>query len=170
MGKICEFTCPACQSSWTINIGHGLRHATLENVCKAFPAEIQQKIKETAAEEHLPLFEFNYRAALCPQCKAVISVPVIRFLQTGKSYIGVCPECGNSEDCKPQPSDPGCGSQHCGGSDSTATNGDDCDCGDPQPNEPDHTAPLSIIDDDMACLCPHCEKTQLSVQDIGNWD
>lgn len=140
MGKVCEFTCPACQSSWTINIGHGLRHATLENVCKAFPADIQQKIKETAAEEHLPLFEFNYHAALCPQCKAVVSVPVIRFLQTGKSYIGVCPECGNS------------------------------DCGDPQPNEPDHTAPLSIIHDDMACLCPHCEKMQLSVQEIGNWD
>ena len=96
MGKIREFTCPSCQKSWRINVGHGLRHATLENVIQAFPPEIQQKIKETAAKEQLPLFEFHYSAALCAQCQAVVSVPVIRFLQTGKQYTGVCPDCGSA--------------------------------------------------------------------------
>lgn len=150
MGKIRKFACPACQSSWTINIGHGLRHATLENVLKSFPADIQQKIKETATEEQLPLFEFNYCAALCPQCKTVVSVPVIRFLQTSKSHIGICPDCG-----VPSLDNPNCRSS--GGNNPDC---DDSNCGEP----------VFIIPDDTACLCPHCEKAQLSIQDIGSWD
>ncbi len=163
MGKIREFTCPSCQKSWRINVGHGLRHATLENVIQAFPPEIQQKIKETAAKEQLPLFEFHYSAALCAQCQAVVSVPVIRFLQTGKQYTGVCPDCGSANSASLNDDlngDSNSGIPNCSNQDRTAPNAGHQDC----------ESPVCITPDDTACLCPHCGKAQLSVQDTGNWD
>ena len=43
MGKICEYTCPSCNTIWSIHIGHGMEHAILENILDVFPTEIQKK-------------------------------------------------------------------------------------------------------------------------------
>ncbi len=41
-----------------------------------------------------PLFLFNYRLAVCPECKDIVAVPFLRFLETGWEYVSPCPKCG----------------------------------------------------------------------------
>lgn len=96
MGRISEFTCPSCNVSWKVRLGHGIGHAALENVLDIFPADIQRKILADTEEEQIPLFEFNYRAAVCEQCKKIVSVPSIYLHQKGYVYTGACTECGNA--------------------------------------------------------------------------
>ena len=44
MGRINRFLCPSCRMTWQIQLGHGFRHALLENVLEAFPEDIREKI------------------------------------------------------------------------------------------------------------------------------
>lgn len=100
MGRINRFLCPSCRKTWQIQLGHGFRHALLENVLGAFPADIQEQILADVKGESFPSFEFQYRAAVCPKCQQVIAVPVIYLHQSGHIYSPACPDCGTSVQIK----------------------------------------------------------------------
>ena len=87
MGRVNRFICPSCKMTWQIQLGHGFCHARLENVLDAFPAAF-------------PSFEFQYKAAVCPKCRQVLSVPVIHLHQSGNTYAPACPDCGISVQIK----------------------------------------------------------------------
>lgn len=96
MGTIREFKCPSCYGTWRLRLGHGVMHGTLEHVLKAFPSDIQLKIFEDTKGDPAPLFNFNYRAAVCSECQDVVAVPVIYLHKTKHSYSSGCPECGST--------------------------------------------------------------------------
>ncbi len=96
MGRINEFTCSSCNTTWQVRLGHGLGHAMLESVLEEFSEENQQKILEDTEGEEFPSFEFQFRTAICQRCKNVVAVPVITLLQSGQTYFNGCPDCGNS--------------------------------------------------------------------------
>lgn len=96
MGKISGFVCPSCHKSWEVQLGHGMGHAALESVLDEFPPDIRQKILADTGGEPYPAFEFNYFPAVCWQCQNIVAVPVIYLHQTGQTYTGACPDCGNS--------------------------------------------------------------------------
>ena len=98
MGKICEYTCPSCNTIWSIHIGHGMEHAILENILDVFPTEVQKKIISDTKEEQFPYFEFNYYPAVCHECQNIVSVPVIHLYKSGHTYSSVCPDCGKPVD------------------------------------------------------------------------
>ena len=96
MGIIQKFECPSCGTSWEVFLGHGMGHALIEDVLNVFPADIQEKILADTREEQFPSFEFNYRPAVCWQCRKVVSVPVTYLHQSGHTYSPDCPDCGAS--------------------------------------------------------------------------
>lgn len=96
MGRVSEFVCPSCHTSWEIQLGHGMGHAALENVLNEFPSDICQKVLSDTERERNPVFEFNYCPAVCWQCRKVVAVPVIYLHQSGQTYTAVCPDCGSS--------------------------------------------------------------------------
>ena len=100
MDRVNRFICPSCKMTWQIQLGHGFCHARLENVLDAFPADIQEKILADTKGEAFPSFEFQYKAAVCPKCRQVLSVPVIHLHQSGNTYAPACPDCGISVQIK----------------------------------------------------------------------
>lgn len=95
MGIIQEFKCSSCHEIWKLRTGHGRMHATLKQVLKAFSPDIQKRILANINHEEEPLFHFNYCVAVCPKCKQLITVPVLTFFETGRTYISRCPNCNN---------------------------------------------------------------------------
>lgn len=93
MGRISKFTCPVCNRSWQLRLGHGIGHAVLESVLGVFPMDIQQKILADTQGEQIPSFEFNYRPAICGRCEKVVSIPSIYLQQRGDVYSAKCPDC-----------------------------------------------------------------------------
>ncbi|MEY8377447.1 Trm112 family protein [Lachnospiraceae bacterium 56-18] len=112
MGRINRFVCPSCNASWQIALGHGIGHAVLEDVLELFPAEIRRNILCDTAGEQISSFEFNYRPAICQQCKKMVPVPVIYFPMSGKTYSSSCPDCNGSLTLQPEKAElicPRCG-------------------------------------------------------------
>ena len=93
MGVIREFRCPSCEKTWKLSTGHGMRHGMLGRVMEAFPQDIQRKIVEDVGKS-LPLFTFNYEAAVCGQCRELVALPVLQLMDSGHTYRGRCPRCG----------------------------------------------------------------------------
>lgn len=104
MGTVKEFKCPTCYGTWRLRVGHGMMHGSLKHVLETFPADIQQKILADIKGEQAPFFNFNYRAAECPQCQAIVAVPVIYLHETKQTYSSGCPECGNMPSMLPEDS------------------------------------------------------------------
>ena len=94
MGLIKEFRCPSCRKEWKISTGHGRNHATLKRVLGAFPSDTRQRILTDVKKDSEPLFLFQYHTAVCHPCRSLVSVPVLRFLETGQTFKGKCPVCG----------------------------------------------------------------------------
>ena len=94
MGKTLELTCPSCNEEWQLRTGHGLAHATLENVLGAFPKEVQEKILSDTASERFPAFDFQYRPAICATCRKPVAAAEITLHATGATYMAPCPDCG----------------------------------------------------------------------------
>lgn len=94
MGVIRQYRCPSCQKEWQLLVGHGIKHGVFGRVMEAFSEDIQKKIVEEVDAGQLPLFHFNYQAALCRQCGTIGAVPVLKVIESGKSYVGSCPHCG----------------------------------------------------------------------------
>ncbi|MCI8662466.1 MAG: hypothetical protein HFG69_04265 [Hungatella sp.] len=94
MGVIRRLTCPSCQKEWQLRLGHGMRHGVLGRVMEVFSEDIQREIAADVNTEQLSLFHFNYRTALCRKCRSVEAVPVLHLMESGRSYIGICPVCG----------------------------------------------------------------------------
>ncbi len=72
---------------------------------------MQDKIRTDLKGEDAPLFDFNYRMAACPQCRAVVAVPILRLLETGQSYTSGCPKCGGRTQLLDETDPPVC--PHC---------------------------------------------------------
>ncbi|MDE6972427.1 MAG: hypothetical protein K2P38_04895 [Lachnospiraceae bacterium] len=94
MGVIVDISCRSCQADWQCMTGCGLMHGTLEHVADLFPDEMKQEILEYGKQAEIPLFDFGYRLAVCPDCGGMVSVPVARMLETYQAYVGPCPDCG----------------------------------------------------------------------------
>ncbi len=94
MGIMKEIRCPSCHRDWKAAVGHGRMHGKLDRAVEAFPEELQRKIRMDAGLGDEPLFLFNYRLAVCPECKDIVAVPFLRFLETGWEYVSPCPKCG----------------------------------------------------------------------------
>ncbi|MCI9569721.1 MAG: hypothetical protein HFG14_07465 [Lachnospiraceae bacterium] len=94
MGVIRQFQCPSCKETWEICVGHGMKHGVLGRVMGEFPENTRQKIAEDVQGGDLPLFHFQYQAVSCGHCRDVVAIPVLRLLDSGRLYVGKCPECG----------------------------------------------------------------------------
>ncbi len=94
MGAIVKISCMSCDSQWTRQTGCGILHGTLSAVKGFFPERTRQKLDAYEADTELPMFDFGYRLAVCEGCGEVVSVPVIKLLDKGKEYTGVCEKCG----------------------------------------------------------------------------
>ena len=94
MGVIRQLKCPSCHKEWQLCLGHGMRHGVLGRAMEAFSEDLQKKIVEEAQGGQLPLFHFNYKAAVCGRCRRVVAVPVLRLIETGQVFVGECPDCG----------------------------------------------------------------------------
>ncbi|MCI8924814.1 MAG: hypothetical protein HFI45_12610 [Lachnospiraceae bacterium] len=94
MGVIVDISCRSCRADWQCMTGCGLMHGTLEHVADLFPDEMKQEILEYGKQAEIPLFDFGYRLAVCPDCGGMVSVPVVRMLETYQAYVGPCPDCG----------------------------------------------------------------------------
>ena len=77
MGAIVKISCTSCDSQWTRQTGCGIL-----------------QLDAYEADTELPMFDFGYRLAVCEGCGEVVSVPVIKLLDKGKEYTGVCEKCG----------------------------------------------------------------------------
>lgn len=112
MGRIQEFQCPSCHETWKLFVGHGRNHGTMSRVLPVFPLEIQKEIWAEAKGDPEPLFRFNYQRAVCRNCKNLVAVPVFHFIESGKSFVSKCPDCGSVTELLEDTSDIVC--PHCG--------------------------------------------------------
>lgn len=95
MGVVQEWQCPSCRQRWRLCLGHGMKHGSLGRVMKLFKEETQKQIAADAGGGALPLFSFQYQAAVCRQCQAIVAVPVLSWQESGQTYIGTCPKCND---------------------------------------------------------------------------
>ena len=105
MGYIEQIACTSCGKSWELRTGCGMMHGQLENVLHMFPAEIIADIKASVGGQRFPYYDFNYKAAVCDNCKSIVSVPVLELPEAYKSKnalpkmlpadIQSCPHCGS---------------------------------------------------------------------------
>lgn len=112
MGVIRQYQCPSCRESWELCIGHGMKHGVLGRVIEEFPEDIRLKIVKDVQGRELPLFHFQYQAAVCGHCQDIVAIPVLQLLESGQSYVGRCPECGSEAKLTAEDSPvvcPGCG-------------------------------------------------------------
>lgn len=105
MGRIHEYKCPSCHGVWKLFLGHGWNHGSIKQVLKVFSPELQNKIITEAKGDPDPLFLFNYQAALCKDCQNLVAVPVIQFLETKKTFVEKCPDCGGDAEILAEDSD-----------------------------------------------------------------
>lgn len=94
MGTIIKMTCKGCNQAWECYSGHGMQHGRLDNVLKMYPETVRKQVKELTAGECFPIYEFALQAANCPNCKTLVSVPVLDLKAHG-TFVGQCPECGS---------------------------------------------------------------------------
>ena len=95
MGVIRRYQCPSCKKTWELFVGHGMKHGILGRVMGTFPKDIQKKIAVEVQGEQLPLVDFQYEEALCKNCQELVAVPVLRFMERQKTFLGKCPNCGS---------------------------------------------------------------------------
>ena len=88
MGVIVDISCRSCQADWQCMTGCGLMHGTLEHVADLFPDEMKQEILEYGKQAEIPLFDFGYRLAVCPDC----GKPVRLARDLSKTACPVCHE------------------------------------------------------------------------------
>lgn len=94
MGAIIRVSCRSCNALWKdLYVGCGMLHSTLEAVAPLFLPEDGKSIREYAGKTEDPLFDFEYEPAACPDCRRMVSVPVLRLRENGAVYTGVCPDC-----------------------------------------------------------------------------
>lgn len=96
MGRTIQLTCPSCLEEWEFQIGHGIIHATLENVLSAFSQEVQARILSDTAAEKFPRFTFRYRLAICPACHKIAAVAELKLHTAGTTFTAPCPDCGGA--------------------------------------------------------------------------
>ena len=113
MGKTCEWSCRSCGLSWRLDVGHGMNHALLQTVAEEFPPEMRQEIGNLAAGEKWPVFNFNFRPALCSYCRSLVATPEIEFPKKGRTITGGCTLCGHP--VNPVKEDEEILCPHCGG-------------------------------------------------------
>jgi predicted RNA-binding Zn-ribbon protein involved in translation (DUF1610 family) len=100
MGRILEYSCPACGSKWEVSPGVGLLHGTLEPCIKAFdPGKIMKIQKDLAGYDtsrwyNGNQFLFEFRCSICDKCKELVTAPVLKVKESGRLYIGICEKCG----------------------------------------------------------------------------
>ncbi len=96
MGKVVKISCVSCGHTWENRIGCGLLHGNLGNVMKVFSGEEQEisQIRQYAAQNAYPVFDFAYRLACCNHCGNIVSVPVLNLADGAGDYIGSCVQCG----------------------------------------------------------------------------
>lgn len=95
MGVIRQYQCSSCRKKWELFVGHGMRHGILGRVMQTFPEDMQKDIAKEAQGGQLPLFDFQYKEAFCKDCQELVAVPVLRFMERQKIFIGKCPKCGS---------------------------------------------------------------------------
>ncbi len=96
MGIIRQLKCTSCGREWQLRLGHGMRHGILGRVMEVFPEDIQRSIAAEVDAGQLPLFRFDYRAAVCGRCRNVAAVPVLELIEKKKAFVGECPDCRGS--------------------------------------------------------------------------
>jgi len=93
MGRIIQISCGHCKSKWPLKIEYGMRHGMPKNIVREFPESIQTRIPLEAMQEHAMPWDFAFHPAVCESCASLVSVPVLRFRESGGVYTGTCPEC-----------------------------------------------------------------------------
>lgn len=97
MGQIIRISCKKCESVWEVKTGMGMDHAFLENCLDDFDASEKDQIKSSLSQKEFPHFTFMYSAAVCNNCKKIISIAELEDLDISKKYTAACPDCGMSD-------------------------------------------------------------------------
>ena len=96
MGRLYKISCKKCGREWEGTVGCGLMHGRLSFAEKAFPEETRRAIHAQIPEQSPGLFDFAYQLTGCRRCGNVVSVPVLKLTEGDKTFIGPCPECGET--------------------------------------------------------------------------
>lgn len=94
MGTIVNVVCKSCHAGWQCMTGCGLMHGELKMTADLFPEQTRKDLMEEIEQAEFPLFDFAYKLSYCSHCGSIESVPVVRMLESDKTYIGTCPVCG----------------------------------------------------------------------------
>ncbi len=94
MGVIVKVFCESCNAAWDCHTGCGMQHGALENVTSLFPKDTERILKDYAARNEWPMFDFAFQLAVCKNCAGIVSVPALKLFESDTSYVGVCPDCG----------------------------------------------------------------------------
>lgn len=73
--------------------GCGLQHGNIGNVIAAFGAKEQEQILNWCETKPIPLYDFRYQITVCSFCNNLVSVPVLRGIDTDITIVGTCPFC-----------------------------------------------------------------------------
>lgn len=116
MGEILKINCDECREEWQCSVGCGLLHGWKENVIAAFEEPERTAVSRWMNEQQIPLYDFAYQTASCPHCNKLVSVPVVRGIDTDEVFVGKCPVCGEtvqvfSQDEVEQTACPVCGAR-----------------------------------------------------------
>lgn len=93
MGQLVKITCTFCKSEWECKTGCGILHGDLNRVAGLYPPEQCRRIRDYAETTKFPFFQFGYRLSLCPHCKHIGSVPVLKLEAEDTAYVGACEQC-----------------------------------------------------------------------------
>lgn len=94
MGEVINVRCKACKKEWQCFTGNGLLHGRKETVLAAFSEEDRQQAVNLLGEGPFPLYDFQYRLAVCGHCHNIVTVPVLQAVESGEQVTGRCPLCG----------------------------------------------------------------------------
>ena len=95
MGAVVKVFCESCHAQWNCHTGCGMQHGMLENIVSLFPKDVADTLMKYAGCDESPAFDFAFRLAVCRYCNGIVSVPVLKMLESGTQYMGICPDCGN---------------------------------------------------------------------------
>lgn len=94
MGEMINVRCKVCKKEWRCFTGNGLLHGRKEGVLAAFSEDERKQAENLMGAATVPLYDFQYRLAVCGYCQNIVAIPVLRVVDSDEILEGKCPLCG----------------------------------------------------------------------------
>lgn len=96
MGKILQISCPKCNYSKQLHVGHGMEDFNLERISTYFTEEDSKRIMKYQSDSMIEHFHYDRKLSICPGCRRLDATPTLELiLHSGETieFYAKCTYC-----------------------------------------------------------------------------